>query len=81
MQPNCEDYIFREFVPDGAPQLRKLLIEALSTSSDVLAARFEEVEADSKDVVRQQIAVAAIERWRVSTCSVRTCAAHPVKSL
>ncbi len=47
MQPNCEDYIFREFVPDDVPQLRKLRIEALSTSSDVLAARFE--EADGAD--------------------------------
>ncbi|MBW2577501.1 MAG: GNAT family N-acetyltransferase [Deltaproteobacteria bacterium] len=55
MQSNCEDYSFRELVPDDAPQFRNLRLDALTTSSDVLAATLEEVEADSEGVVRQDI--------------------------
>jgi RimJ/RimL family protein N-acetyltransferase len=55
MQSKCEDYSLRELVPDDAPQFRKLRIDALTTSSDVLAATLEEVEAESEDVVHQDI--------------------------
>ena len=55
MPGNCEQYQFRTLSADDAEQFRKLRIEALETSEDILAATLEEVEGESVDSIRADI--------------------------
>ena len=55
MSPDRGRYRFRVLTADDAEQFRRLRIEALETSEDVLAATLEEVEAESLESIRDAI--------------------------